>query len=247
MGRALVVILHGEGASTPGLQYTAARLNGAGCVALIPEEHGFHDADAPQGHRFSAAIADLDRIVLDARTEPDLPVVLLGHGHGAAIALGYAVAHQDRLRGLILSAPLAQPPPGRLQGWLQRFGDAVLPDQPARPDLGTPDPDPVVDIHYMTNPLVRIGDIPMSTAQTRARRDAALIPDLDTLTLATLLLWGAREGLHPPGGAEHLLSALDHTDLTRRTFDLLYHDLLTGPGRGEVLDAIVAWLDELTR
>ena len=36
-----------------------------------------------------------------------MPVFLLGHSMGGTIALCYALAHQDRLAGLILSGPLA--------------------------------------------------------------------------------------------------------------------------------------------
>jgi acylglycerol lipase len=192
-----------------------------------------------------AAVADVAR-VLDAQAQdhPGLKVFLLGHSRGAAPALGYAVAHSERLAGLILSAPLAQVPPGRLSAMLHGASSSLLPDAPVMAlDPQRINPDARTSLDLLVNPLTQLGPIAASSAAENSRREARLMDGLDTIELATLLLWGVQEGLTPPGGAEHLLGALTHADLTRHSFDSPYHDLLTGPARGAVLDTIISWLD----
>jgi acylglycerol lipase len=56
----------------------------------------------------SNAVTDLDAVVVRAAgRHPDVPVFLLGHSMGATVSLCYALRHEDRLSGLILSGPLA--------------------------------------------------------------------------------------------------------------------------------------------
>ena len=54
------------------------------------------------------AVDDLESLV-EATTSPNsgVPVVMLGHSMGGLLAVCFALAHHERLSGLILSAPLA--------------------------------------------------------------------------------------------------------------------------------------------
>src|SRR5581483_8429666 len=82
--------------------------------------------------RLDYAVGDVDQLVLRARAEaPNTPVFVLGHSMGGTVAVRYAVLHQDRLAGLILSGPLAAleaaPAPMRLAG---RVLSAITPNLP---------------------------------------------------------------------------------------------------------------------
>src|SRR5207248_6639520 len=79
--------------------------------ALYAGDHRGHGrSDGPRAliDRMDNAVADLDQVV-DVAVEHHVGQApfLLGHSMGGAVALSYALAHQDRLQGLILSAPLA--------------------------------------------------------------------------------------------------------------------------------------------
>jgi acylglycerol lipase len=241
--RGAVVLSPSHGDPPGGYDYVARRLTDAFYSVAMLDHHG---DDEPRGrHGLNQAVADLDALVSSQTADhPGLPVFLLGHSRGAAPALGYAIAHQARLGGLILSAPLAQVPPGRLRGWMQSASSVLLPDAPAMtldPQEAKRDSRTMAD--YVVDPLTRLGPIGASSAAERQRRAAELMDGLDEITLATLLLWGTHEGLTPSGGAEHLLGALSHADLARHSFDSLYHQLLDGPERDLVLDTMVSWLD----
>jgi alpha-beta hydrolase superfamily lysophospholipase len=245
MARALIVFAHADAAHAARYQYAAARLNGAGHVVVALDDHDRGHAETPRGHRFTAAAAALATRVEAERAAHGLPVVMLGYGGGAALGLHYAISHPDALAGLILTAPRAQVPDGRMKAWYHSLTSALLPDaEPMTldPQVAARDSRTLAD--WFADPLTRMGPTAASTAAENARRAAALMDGVDTLTLPTLLLWGTQEGLSPPGGAEHLLGALEHADLTRHSFDAFYDELLSGPARDAVLDAIVSWLDQ---
>ncbi len=240
---AVVVLSHSPEEPSGVHDYLARRLTQAR-YTLIAIDH--RDVREPHGHAgLKSAVAALDHAVSSAsQSHPGRGCFLLGHSSGAAAALAYAVAHQDRLSGLIFAAPLAQPPLGRLAGVFERASAALLPDiAPMHLDPQTPNPDARTFADILVNPLTQLGPIGASTAAERQRRAAVLMDGVDTIDLPVLLLWGIQEGLAPSGGAEHLLGALTHAEVTRHSFDSLYHDLLSGPERDHVLDTLVAWLD----
>lgn len=245
MAPALIVFSHADAAHAARYQYAAARLNRAGHVVVALDDHDRGHAETPRGHRFTAAAAALATRVEAERAAHGLPVVMLGYGGGAALGLHYAIAHQAELAGLILTAPRAQIPDGRWSAWYHSLTSALLPDAAPMtldPQEAARESRTLAD--WFADPLTRLGPTAASTAAENARRAAALMDGVDTLTLPTLLLWGTQEGLSPPGGAEHLLGALEHADLTRHSFNAFYDDLLTGPGREAVLDVMLTWLDE---
>jgi alpha-beta hydrolase superfamily lysophospholipase len=91
--------------------------DGYSVYAIEHRGHGRSSGPRALIDRIGNAVSDLDQlVVLAAGENPDMPVFLLGHSMGGAIAVSYALAHQDRLDGLVLSAPLAAleaaPPPG---------------------------------------------------------------------------------------------------------------------------------------
>jgi pimeloyl-ACP methyl ester carboxylesterase len=100
-----VVMLHGWVASAYSFRHQLANLpaNGARCVAV--DLRGFGLSDKPPGrgsYTMAGYIADLDAL-LDALALKH--VVLMGHSMGGGIALTYALARPDRVRGLALFAP----------------------------------------------------------------------------------------------------------------------------------------------
>lgn len=115
--RAVVVIAHGASEHSGRYRHVAERLVGEGYAvyALDHRGHGRSGGPRPVIDRMENAVADLDSlIVLAADAHPGSQVFLLGHSMGGAISLRYAMAHQERLAGLILwghSPPSRRPRP----------------------------------------------------------------------------------------------------------------------------------------
>jgi alpha-beta hydrolase superfamily lysophospholipase len=243
--RAVIVLAHGFGEHTGRYEHVAARLSQAGYLVVAADHHGHGLSSGRRGMiRFDRAVADLDSVVLSQQAiHPQLPLVLLGHSMGGAIALRYAIAHQERLSGLILSAPLVQVdahPLAKLAGALIA---RICPRLPiVELDPGLISRDRAVVAAYEADPLVRHKPIPAGTAVQFVQHAGTILDDAADIRLATLLLWGTADGLCPPAGARALADALEPTELTTRVFDGLYHEIFNEPEQDAVLDAVVLWL-----
>ncbi len=106
--KAVVVVAHGFGEHSGRYQNLVDALVPSGYAIYAPDHRGHGRSE---GHRalidkHTYLLDDLDRVFARAATDyPGLPVFLLGHSMGGNIALASALAHQDRLAGLILSGP----------------------------------------------------------------------------------------------------------------------------------------------
>jgi lysophospholipase len=191
-------------------------------------------------------VADVDTLVdRTVAAQPGLPVFMLGHSMGGLIALRYAMAHQERLAGLILSAALAAvesvPKPLELLG---RALSVVAPRVPLIAiDATQVSRDPAVVEAYRSDPLVHHGKLPARTAAQLADAVEGFPATVSAITVPALILYGTADGLCPPAGSEMLAQRLGSADLTVRAYDGLFHEILNEPERDAVLDDIVAWLD----
>ena len=244
--RAIVLLAHGFGEHAARYDHVAARLTAAGYLVIAPDHHGHGRSEGARAQiNFRTAVADLDTL-LTHQTEihPGLPVFLLGHSMGGAIALRYAITHQDRLRGLILSGPLVRSveanPIAKLLGALVA---RILPGAPTvKLDAALVSRDPAVVSAYRADPLVHHGAVPALTASQFVSHSDSIMRDAQKVKLPTLLLWGTADQLCPPAGAEALAKMIGTPDLTTHAYPGLYHEILMEPEQNEILDTIVAWL-----
>lgn len=100
-----VVMLHGWVASSFSFRHQLAGLPAVGARCVSVDLRGFGLSDKPRGrgsYTMDGYVADLDAL-LDALALKR--VVLMGHSMGGGIALTYALARPERVRGLALVAP----------------------------------------------------------------------------------------------------------------------------------------------
>ena len=244
--RGVVVIVHGYGEHSDRYEWVAEQLVGDGFTVWASDHRGHGRS---QGARalvdVDALVADVDRLVDEAvAAHPGLPVFVLGHSLGGMIAVRYALAHQQRLRGLLLSGPLAAvdaSPPLALVGRLlarvaPRLG--VLDLDPALVSR-----DPAVVAAYRADPLVHHGRIPARTAAAIADTVAALPDSVSAITVPTLIVYGTADGLCPPRGSVMLGERIGAEDVTVRGYEGLFHEVLNEPERETVMAEVLAWLD----
>lgn len=100
-GRATpVVFLHGFGASLYSWRHTLPAVAAAGYRVIAFDNRGFGFSDKPAHGYGNAAYARLVVALLDSLGISS--AVLVGHSMGGAIAAEVALAHPDRVRGLVL-------------------------------------------------------------------------------------------------------------------------------------------------
>ncbi|HEX8977672.1 MAG TPA: alpha/beta hydrolase [Solirubrobacteraceae bacterium] len=247
--QAVVVLVHGASEHSGRYQHVAADLTAAGYAvhALDHRGHGRSEGARAVIDRMSRAVADVDQLVLQAAEEhPGRPVFMLGHSMGGTVAVAYCLRHQDRLRGLVLSGPLAatEAAPAPLLA-VGRMLSALAPRLGlVRIDAGLVSRDPQVVRDYVADPLNFHGRLP---ARTVAELVAAVrrFPDaVGAITIPTLILYGTEDGLAPPAGAQMLFERIGSADKRVRAYPGLFHEILNEPERDEVLAEIRAWLSE---
>jgi alpha-beta hydrolase superfamily lysophospholipase len=245
--RAVVVLVHGFGEHSDRYDWVAERLTGAGYAVYAGDHRGHGRSQGPRAVvDVDSVVMDVDRLVDEASSaHPGLPVAMLGHSLGGLIAIRYALAHQRRLRALVLSGPLAAldaPSPAlALARGLARFA----------PKLGVTslDPrlvsrDPAVVAAYREDPLVHHGRIPAQTIAEMARTVERFPDVVGRVTVPTLIVYGTSDGLCPPSGAIMLAERFGSVDLTTRAYEGLYHEILNEPERETVIGDVIGWLGE---
>ncbi len=256
-----MVIAHGASEHSERYGHVAARLAAEGYAVYAIEHRGHGRSAGPRAliDRMDRAVADLDSLVTLARGAAGGGVggvgsgvgggatgsiFLLGHSMGGTVALAYALRHQDRLRGLILSGPLAAleaaPPHMRIAA---RVLSALTPRLPLIDiDATLISRDPAVVKAYQNDPLVHHGKLPVRTVAELAGSIEAFPEAVSAITIPTLIMYGTADGLCPPEGSLMLAERIGAADKTLLPYEGLYHEIFNEPEQGRVLDDLCAWL-----
>jgi alpha-beta hydrolase superfamily lysophospholipase len=244
---AVIVIAHGYGEHGGRYEHVAQRLVEDGHAVFVPDHHGHGRSDGPRGRiSLHDAAADLSTVIdLAAGRNPEGEVFVLGHSMGGALALRYAMAHQDRIGGLILSAPLAEVDGHEFVKAAARAIARVAPGLPlTRIDPKLISRDAAVVQAYADDPLVYHRGIPAATVAEFLMHVETLPEDVRMLTLPTLLMYGTEDKLVAPAGSVMISQRIESPDLTTTPYPGLSHEILNEPEREQVLDQICGWVGE---
>lgn len=245
--RAIVVLVHGVSEHSGRYHHVAGRLVGDGYAVHAVDHRGHGRSEGPRAFidRISNAVDDLDSLVA-ATTAPNsgVPVVMLGHSMGGLLAVCFALAYNERLSGLILSAPLAALEAASLTTRLAARALSVV-----TPRLGVVGIDsalisrnPEVVRAYDADPLVFHGKLPARTAFELERAVRSLPSGLPAITVPTLIMYGSSDRLCPPVGSLNLHDCIGAQDRTLKVYDGLYHEIFNEPEQEQVLEDVCGWL-----
>lgn len=247
--RAVVVLVHGVSEHSGRYHHVAARLVADGHAVHALDHRGHGRSEGPRAliDRMDHAVADVDELVeAAADTHPGVPVVMLGHSMGGLVAVCYALLHQRRLAGLMLSGLLAAL---EAASPATRLAARVL--SALTPHLGVVaidsvliSRDPEVVRVYDSDPLVFHGRLPARTVFELERAVQSLPSRVQAITLATLIMYGSADQLCPPAGSLMLHERIGARDKLLKVYDGLYHEIFNEPERGSVLEDVCAWLRE---
>jgi alpha-beta hydrolase superfamily lysophospholipase len=249
--RAAIVLAHGASEHSGRYAWTADQLaeRGYATYALDHRGHGRSEGARAYLDRMDNVVADLDQLVhLTAERHPDAPVFLLGHSMGGCVALAYAIGHQDKLDGLLLSAPLAvlgaASPATRAAGAVLSVVAPRLGVFPIDSTGVSRDPEVVRD--YDSDPLNYHGKLPARTVSELAKTVGRFPEQITRLTLPLLVMHGTADRIVPPAAGDLVDARASSEDKTYFRYDGLYHELLNEPERDRVVGDIADWLDERT-
>jgi acylglycerol lipase len=250
--RGVIVISHGAGEHSSRYGHVAARLVNEGFAVYALDHRGHGRSAGPRAlvDRIENTVADLDSLIVLAGAEhAGAQVFLLGHSMGGTIALRYAMVHQDRLAGLILSGPLAEleatSPATRFAARLLSSLAPRLPVVGVDPSLVSRDP-AEVDA-YRNDPLVHHGKLPARTVWELALAIDSFPEGVRSITVPTLIMYGTDDRLCPPTGSVMLDERISSEDKTLKSYEGLYHEILNEPERDRVMDDLCSWLEARVR
>jgi lysophospholipase len=249
--RAVLVVSHGVGEHGDRYERLAEALAPIGVATWAPDHRGHGDSDGPRSlvDRVANAVADLDGVVELARRDlPGAPVFMFGHSMGGAIALQYALEHQDKLAGLVLSAPAAAFEDGagsageRLAA---RMASEIVPRARVHKlDLNYLTRDPEELRRYHADGRIDKGAMRARTVGELVRAFERFRREVPRLTLPLLVLHGSADRLTAPAGSRMVVDRAGSSDKELEIYDGYYHELINEPpgDRDAVLSRIAGWI-----
>ena len=245
--QALVVFLHGLGEHIGSYRTLFDTLTAAG-VAVWAADHAGHGRS--EGER--VLIEQIDHLIDDAaylvdlahKAHPDLPLVLVGHSLGSAVATLLTVERLPltdvRPAGLVLTgSSLVQT--GEVSGLVALLASGIDP-MSLRKDPGDLTRNTEYAQYVREDPFTWQGGLRPQTLQALAEAAPRLATAVtsDELTVPVLLLHGEDDDLAPVEGARRASELLPDARLV--TFPLDRHNILNEIDRDEVHRTLVEFV-----
>ena len=248
--RAVVVLVHGAAEHCGRYGYVIERIVPAGfpLFSMDLRGHGRSQGDRMVIDRMANVVADIDQLITRARQEvPGVPLILLGHSMGGAIALQYALEHQDRIDALALSAPAADMDTASFQ---IRLVSQVL--TRIAPRLGvyevdsraiSRDPDEVAA--YDNDPLVPRDKLPARTIAEMAGAIAKFPERLQSFHKPLLVMHGGDDRITSAAASRMVDENAASTDKTLIIYEGYFHEIFNEPEaeRERPISDLLAWLE----
>jgi alpha-beta hydrolase superfamily lysophospholipase len=249
---AVVVLAHGAGEHSGRYSHVAARFTAEGLALHTLDHRGHGRSDGPRAYidRLANAVSDLDLLVDEASEQhPGRPLFMLGHSMGGCLAIAYALEHQDRLDGLLLSAPLAALETAsaatRIVGKLLSSFAPRVGVFGVDPSLVSRDPDVVRA--YEEDPLVHHGKLPARTVGELAAAVEGFPARVSELQLPLLVMHGTGDRIVPVAASLMVHDGALSEDKRLELYDGLYHEILNEPEQRRVMDDATSWIHARAR
>ncbi|MBK9020265.1 MAG: alpha/beta hydrolase [Sulfuritalea sp.] len=246
--RALVALVHGIAEHGGRYAWLAAQANaqGVGVVTVDLRGHGNSPGERSYVERFDDYLLDVDVLWARARElAQGMPLFLMGHSMGGAIALRWVAQRRQSMAGLILSSAalkIGGDVPRLLIGLAPLLSRWLPHLRGTRFDPAVISRDPAAVAAYVNDPLVSLKAPPARTgaellAAMEANRAAAA-----GLDLPVYLFHGDADRLTDPDGSREIHAAWGGSDKTLRIWKGSRHETLNDLDRDAVIAELLDWV-----
>ncbi|XP_026579097.1 monoglyceride lipase isoform X1 [Pseudonaja textilis] len=230
--RGLVFVVHGAGEHCCRYDDLAKMLTGINFFVFAHDHvgHGQSEGDRMVVSDFHVFVRDsLQHIDLMKKDHPGIPVFLLGHSMGGAIAILTACERPNDFSGMVLISPLVVASPDvatPIKVFAAKVLNFVLPNL----SLGSIDPNVIsrnkkeVE-NYRSDPLVYHGGMKVSFVIQLLNAIAKIERSLPKLFLPILALHGSPDKLCDIRGSYLLMDTAPSQDKTFKVYDEAFHAL----------------------
>ena len=240
---ASVLLVHGIAEHSGRYEHVGDHLADAKLDVQAYDLRGF---GASGGHRayvdrWEQHHTDLAERLRAARSEAaGRPLVLYGHSLGGLIAMGYVLTNRPKPDLLVLCAPAIEATIPDWKRTMARVLARVAPRTRIPNDFegSALSREPTVAERYLRDPLNEHATTTRFGAEALAEQ-ARVQANLTRLTLPTLVIHGADDGLVPPRASEPLGRI---AGVTRREYLGLRHELHNEPEGPAILDDVIEWI-----
>lgn len=249
--KAVVALVHGGAEHAGRYAHVADFLNrhGYALAAFDLRGHGRSEGRRMFVSTFEQYLDDMERFVRClSRTGPELPLFVLGHSMGGAIATLFALTRPVKIDGLMLSGPtlqMGQDISSPLKIKLAKMLAELLPRLP----VGTLPADRIsrdkaVVRRYEADPLVYRGGVPAATAAIIMQALQQIEEQEVELRVPLLLMHGTADRMANPEGTKRLYQRAGSDDKTLKLYEGYYHEVLNEPGKERVMEDLLTWMEE---
>jgi acylglycerol lipase len=247
--RAVLVLVHGLADHGGRYQNLVNALVPAGYALYAIDQRG-HGKSAGKRccvRRFDDYVSDLDSFVDIVRKEnPAGKIYLVAHSMGGIVATAYAEEHQDKLAGLILSAPalIAGASITKRDKQLARIISVLAPNLGvSKLDAGGISRDPMVVGAYLRDPLVYTGKISARLgAELLKAIEQTIPPKMPAISLPVLIMHGTADTLSDPQASKMLYERVSSKQKSLKYYAGFYHEIFNDPERELVFADLREWL-----
>jgi len=245
------VIVHGLGEHGGRYQHLAAWFTPLGATVYAIDLRGHGRSGGPRGHAPSldVLLADIDAVVVRARTDSGGPVVLIGHSFGGLLAIAYTLRHPDHIDKAVFSAPLLIPKV-KVPAWkrpltkiLPRVAPRVAVSNEVDPNLLSHDPE--IARRYASDPLVHDRITGGLYGDTIARGEA-FIARASEVRVPFLLMQGRDDRIVDPLGSQRFFARATAPDRAFCLYPGLYHEIFNELEHERVFQDLESWLTQRT-
>lgn len=247
--KAVILLLHGYAEHSGRYLPLGEYLTDRGYKIYAPDHraHGRSDGEKALIDDMDNILADLQRLLDIARGEnPGKKIFVIGHSMGGLLAICFATAQQERLAGIVLSAPGIMIGAG-VSGFVKAISGILATMAPRMGvqelDSAWLSHDPAVAKWYDEDPLNYRGKVMAKTGAEMLRKADWALQHVSEITIPVLCLHGSEDKLADPAGSQYVYDHVSSRDKTIRIFDGLYHEIFNEYEKEEIYQIVADWLD----